>query len=207
MIKTIEITVKTFDELTEEEQTIILDQNRNILIEGNDWAKSIIGNWTEKLTDDYGLDVLSIDWELGYPYDSVKLAFDQESPAVFLTQLQKEHGLTISDAVIEQVSNWVINFYYSVSVDSLYRSTINYYVELEDDDLTDFQKVVTQVLIDELYTCKSSIYDWYNTICEQILKELRDTYYDLQSDKSIADFLTSNDYWFDKDLKLTYDPT
>ena len=184
-MKTIELNLYSFNELSKESQAIAIDKMREINTEHDDWYECILEGFTEQLSEAGFLDA-TIQFS-GFWSQGDGLCFDAKIDASkFATTINEKRvcdliyaGL-IDEFTIEKTS--FANHYSHEKTRYIDYSTCN------GDNLNEELKILCEKIEDKrLELCK----DFYNT--------LEKDYYYLQSYECVKETIIANEYEFLKD--------
>lgn len=197
-MKTVEIKLYKFDELSKEVQDKVLNKNRDINID-DDWHEFVTDDWMEEIIPSKGFNPKQIYfsgfWSQGdgamFEYDGIHdELFNEFVDGLGLSPMRKE---------------WILNNV-SVSVSGKHRGhyyhekccSHSIYWEVSNTDIN-YLPNFSQWLESFADDFETFIIDKYENICRELYKALEESYDYLTDDRQVAETLYANDYDFTED--------
>jgi hypothetical protein len=197
-MKTVEIKLYKFDELSKEVQDKVLSKNRDINVH-DDWHEFIIEDWINEEIPSKGFDATRIYysgfWSQG---DGAMFEYDGIHDELFNEFVD---GLKLSPMRTEWIKTQV-----SVSVSGKHRGhyyhekccSHSIYWEVSNTDIN-YLPNFSQWLESFADDFESFIIDKYEDICRELYRTLEREYNYLTEDEQVAETLYANDYDFTED--------
>ena len=225
-MKTLELTLKSFDELTSDQQQQVLEKYRSREVENDDWYESTLAYWGEKLRAEYGIDCFDEERVAG----SGGRIFIQKAPQIrfsgfssqgdgcmfegslenaprFFTRLNEEYT-SLSEDVLTSLEQNQVHVYWDVTHVGHYCHSYcsERYLSVENLsetwNYTEFQETVFAALEGHILEQEAGITAWYHAICNQIYRELEAEYESLQTDEYLAERFREENLHFDEDFDI-----
>ena len=202
-MKTIEIKLYKFDELSKEVQDKVLSKNRDINVH-DDWHEFVTDDWMEEIIPSKGFNPKQIYFS-GFWSQGDGAMFEYDGISDDLLKEFVDNILIGTEHLSPMRKQWILNNIY-VSVSGKHRG--HYYHEGCCSHTIYWEVSNTDInYLPNFYNWLMSFaddFEWflrdkYNDLCRELYKALEESYDYLTEDRQVAETLYANDYDFTED--------
>jgi hypothetical protein len=181
-MRTIQVNLHSFDELSKEVQQQVVDKCRTINVDHDQWSEPILEGFKQ-----YAL-------QQGWDVDRIYFSgfWSQGDGAMFEGSLT-DFSKYLSPRLQALVDKGYINMSYHVEHRGHYyhERCSDHYVSFDIDGVGDYPNI--EGVLDEV---ADSIREDYYTLCQELYRDLENYYEELTNDEAIIDTILANDFEF-----------